>query len=83
MDFKISRKNPQTKSLKTFDKCLFVISKGYGLKNLQKIYSLANGFLFFVIFISGKGFIGIIGSSVFPSPSLSQNNQPNVGRGNR
>ncbi len=39
---------------------MFVISKkktigtlGYGFKNLQKIYSLAYGFLFFVISISG------------------------------
>jgi hypothetical protein len=55
---KISRKNPQTKSLKAFAKCFEFQKENrtleYGFKNLYKIYSLADGFLFFVISISRK-----------------------------
>jgi hypothetical protein len=87
MDFKnIKKKVREPKVSQDFCQ-MFVISKkktdpkDMDLKNLQKIYRLAYGFLFFVIFISGKGLIGITGSSVSPSPILSPNNQPNVGRG--
>jgi hypothetical protein len=33
---------------------------GYGFKNLQKIYRLAYGFLFFVILISVVGSVGCL-----------------------
>ncbi len=56
---KISRKKSENQKSRDF--ChMFVIFKqktihfGYRFKNLQKIYSLANGFLFFVISISER-----------------------------
>jgi hypothetical protein len=53
----LKKKNSLTKRLKTFAKCCDFQKEnhtlGYGYKNLQKIFSLAYGFLFFVISISG------------------------------
>jgi hypothetical protein len=61
--FKSQEKPNQTKSLETFVKCLWFSKRklfgkeihtlGYGFKKTIEIYSLAYGFLFFVIPISG------------------------------